>query len=84
MRTIISLAKGLGLDVVAEGVETESQLIQLRNLGCHFGQGYFFSRPLSAEAAGALLRDPPRWFEPSIRDVSVKVAANGAFANKRA
>ena len=45
VRTIISLAKGLGLDVVAEGVETESQLFQLRDLGCQFGQGYFFSRP---------------------------------------
>jgi len=71
VRTIISLAKGLGLDVVAEGVETESQLFQLKDLGCHFGQGYFFSRPLSAEAAGALLSDPPHWFESSIRDVPV-------------
>jgi diguanylate cyclase (GGDEF)-like protein/PAS domain S-box-containing protein len=69
VRTIIALAKGLGLDVVAEGVETESQLFQLKNLGCHFGQGYFLSRPLSPEAAGALLRDPPRWFESSLRDV---------------
>ncbi len=68
-RTIISLAKGLGLDVVAEGVETESQLFQLTDLGCHYGQGYSFSRPLSAEAAGALLQDPPRWFESSIREV---------------
>jgi EAL domain-containing protein (putative c-di-GMP-specific phosphodiesterase class I) len=84
VRTIISLAKGLGLDVVAEGVETESQLVQLRNLGCQFGQGYFFSRPLSAESAGALLRDQPRWFEPSTRDVPMKLAAHGAFADKRA
>ncbi len=68
VRTIVSLAKVLGLDVVAEGVETQSQLIQLKDLGCHFAQGFTFSRPLSAEAAGALLRDPPRWFE-SIRDV---------------
>jgi diguanylate cyclase (GGDEF)-like protein/PAS domain S-box-containing protein len=71
VRTIISLAKVLGLDVVAEGVETESQLSQLKDLGCQFGQGYSFSRPLSAEAAGALLKDPPRWFETSIRDVPV-------------
>ena len=69
VRTIVSLAKILGLDVVAEGVETESQLFQLTDLGCHYGQGYSFSRPLSAEAAGALLQDPPRWFESSIRDV---------------
>jgi diguanylate cyclase (GGDEF)-like protein/PAS domain S-box-containing protein len=84
VRTIVALAKTLKLDVVAEGVETESQLLQLRNLGCHFGQGYYFSRPMNAEAAGVLLNDPPRWFEPSSRDGPVKVAANGSFANKRA
>ena len=84
VRTIISLAKGLGLDVVAEGVETEGQLLQLRNLGCQYGQGYFFSRPLSADAAGALLRDPPHWFEPSTRNGPVKAPTNGAVAKKRA
>ncbi|MFI5454725.1 MAG: putative bifunctional diguanylate cyclase/phosphodiesterase [Isosphaerales bacterium] len=71
VRTIISLAKGLGLDVVAEGVETASQLVQLKDLGCHFGQGYFFSRPLTDEAAGALLMDPPRWLEAARRDDSL-------------
>jgi diguanylate cyclase (GGDEF)-like protein/PAS domain S-box-containing protein len=76
VRTIVSLAKGLGLDVVAEGVETENQLFQLKDLGCQFGQGYFFSRPLSAEAAGALLRDPPRWFESSNQDVPAITRVN--------
>ena len=76
VRTIIALANGLGLDVVAEGVETKSQLFQLKDLGCHFGQGYFFSRPLSAEAAGALLRDPPRWFESSNQDVPAITRVN--------
>jgi len=60
VRTILSLAKGLGMDVVAEGVETPSQLVQLRDLGCQFGQGFHFSRPLSAEAAGMLLGEKPR------------------------
>jgi diguanylate cyclase (GGDEF)-like protein/PAS domain S-box-containing protein len=81
VRTIIALAKSLGLDVVAEGVETEGQMSQLRNLGCQFGQGYFFSRPLSAEAVTALLTDQPRWLEPSARDVPVHVAAQGEFAS---
>jgi len=67
VRTIISLAKGLGLDVVAEGVETADQLVQLKDLGCQFGQGYFFSRPLTDLAAGALLMDPPRWLEAASR-----------------
>jgi diguanylate cyclase (GGDEF)-like protein/PAS domain S-box-containing protein len=64
VRTIVSLAQGLGLDVVAEGVETDSQLSHLRELGCQYGQGYIFARPLSGKDAGALLADPPRWFEP--------------------
>jgi diguanylate cyclase (GGDEF)-like protein/PAS domain S-box-containing protein len=67
VRTMITLADVLGLDVVAEGVETALQFAQLRDLGCQFGQGYFFSRPLTAEAAGALLEEPPDWLE-SITD----------------
>ncbi len=65
VRTIVALAHGLGLDVVAEGVETASQLAHLCELGCQFGQGYFFSRPLTAEAASAWLAEPPHWFEPA-------------------
>jgi predicted signal transduction protein with EAL and GGDEF domain len=41
--------------VVAEGVETLGQLDRLREMGCRFGQGYYFSRPLTPEAAGTLL-----------------------------
>ena len=63
IRTIVALASGLGLDVVAEGVETSSQLTQLREIGCQFGQGYLFSRPLSGDDANALLMSPPCWFD---------------------
>ncbi|MGV3743518.1 MAG: putative bifunctional diguanylate cyclase/phosphodiesterase [Burkholderiaceae bacterium] len=52
---IISMAHALGLTVVAEGVETESQLTILRSLGCDEAQGYLFARPMSAEAAGRFL-----------------------------
>jgi diguanylate cyclase (GGDEF)-like protein/PAS domain S-box-containing protein len=55
VRTIISLARNLRLDVVAEGVEDARQWRQLRALGCDAVQGYFFSVPLDAEAAGRLL-----------------------------
>jgi len=48
-KTIIAMAQALGLSTVAEGVETEPQLELLKNLGCDQIQGYFFSRPLSAE-----------------------------------
>jgi EAL domain-containing protein (putative c-di-GMP-specific phosphodiesterase class I) len=45
------LAQNLGMDVVAEGVETKEQLALLRKLGCENGQGYFFSRPVSVGGA---------------------------------
>ncbi|MBC7598391.1 MAG: EAL domain-containing protein [Polaromonas sp.] len=54
-QVVIMLARALDLDVVAEGVETEEELHILRELGSDFVQGYFFFRPLGAEAAGAAL-----------------------------
>ena len=47
-RSIVSLGKSLGLTVVAEGVETQSQLDFLRQHGCHIAQGYLLGRPLEA------------------------------------
>ncbi len=55
VRAIVNLAHNLGLDVVAEGVETQSQLDHLTALGCDYGQGYLFSVPMAAEAATALV-----------------------------
>jgi EAL domain-containing protein (putative c-di-GMP-specific phosphodiesterase class I) len=60
VRTIIELARVLGMDVVAEGIETCEQYRLLRQLGCRFGQGFLFARPLTAEAVGSLLRLPGR------------------------
>ena len=53
---VISLAHSLGLRTVAEGVETAAQAERLRELGCDLAQGFFFHRPLSAEALEDLLR----------------------------
>ena len=50
IRTVISLAENLGFRVVAEGIESEHQRDILRSLGCDYGQGYFYSRPLSIAA----------------------------------
>src|SRR5688572_312359 len=49
IRTIILLARNLGIKVIAEGIETEAQRDELRDLGCDFGQGYFFARPMTAQ-----------------------------------
>ncbi|MBM3225214.1 MAG: bifunctional diguanylate cyclase/phosphodiesterase, partial [Candidatus Tectomicrobia bacterium] len=61
VRTIIALARNLGLDVVAEGVETAEHLAALRILQCNYGQGYWFAKPLEAQAATALLATSPQW-----------------------
>ena len=53
----IGMARGLGLEVVAEGVETEMQLNHLRQLGCLRAQGYLFARPLPAEQITDYLLD---------------------------
>ena len=54
--TIVTLAHSLGMDVTAEGVETAAQLAQLSAIKCKHGQGYLFSMPMEAEAAGALIQ----------------------------
>ena len=57
--TIASLGRDLGLHVVAEGVETEEQRDALRELGCHYAQGFLYSRPLPVEEASRLIEAKP-------------------------
>lgn len=54
-RGIVSLAASLGLRCVAEGIEHEAQVTQLRAIGCGYGQGFFFARPMSADTVTSLL-----------------------------
>ncbi len=55
VRTISTLARNLGMEVIAEGIETEEQYQQLRLLGCEYGQGFLFSQPVNCEAVLHLL-----------------------------
>jgi EAL domain-containing protein (putative c-di-GMP-specific phosphodiesterase class I) len=58
VKTILLLGENLGIEVVAEGIETVHQLEVLRALGCTLGQGYIFSEPLNADDAGKILVQP--------------------------
>jgi diguanylate cyclase (GGDEF)-like protein/PAS domain S-box-containing protein len=60
-RSIVPMANNLHLDVVAEGVETIQQVALLKKLQCKYGQGFYFSRPLSAEGTTALLAGDLTW-----------------------
>ena len=60
VRVVAELARGLGLDVTAEGVETAAAVAWARAAGCALGQGYFFARPLPAEECEA-------WWEAGLR-----------------
>jgi EAL domain-containing protein (putative c-di-GMP-specific phosphodiesterase class I) len=55
IQTIVTLARDLGMNVIAEGVETIEQYDHLRALRCEYGQGFFFSRPLDDAAVAELL-----------------------------
>jgi diguanylate cyclase (GGDEF)-like protein len=61
VRTIVSLADNMGMDVVAEGVETLNQLAHLRDLKCQYGQGYLFSRPVDADSVTVWISRKPHW-----------------------
>ncbi|HYY39414.1 MAG TPA: EAL domain-containing protein [Xanthobacteraceae bacterium] len=57
LRSIIALAHDLGMEVVAEGAETDSDAVELYQLGCEYAQGTYFGEPVSADDAKALLQD---------------------------
>jgi diguanylate cyclase (GGDEF)-like protein len=67
VRAAIHLANELGIECMAEGVETSRQLDVLVKAGCGYGQGYYFSRPMSAERVSRLLAQAPRKLPPAPR-----------------
>jgi EAL domain-containing protein (putative c-di-GMP-specific phosphodiesterase class I) len=67
VRTISTLARNLGMEVIAEGIETEEQHQQLKMLGCEYGQGFLFSRPVHNDGVQHLLaQDARRDLDPDL------------------
>jgi diguanylate cyclase (GGDEF)-like protein len=57
VRSVLNLANSLGIEAIAEGIETAQQLAQLKELGCEYGQGYFFFKPLDVNTAEQLFSE---------------------------
>jgi len=74
LQTIISLAKNLKMRVIAEGIETETQLSLLQSLGCDYGQGYLLARPQTREAIEIMLYEGRSWLP--VQHVSVTEHGN--------
>ena len=66
VKTIVLLAKALEMDVIAEGIEEEVQRDLLRGIMCEYGQGYLFSKPLTAPDMEELLKKDPCWIEEDV------------------
>jgi len=70
VRTIIGLARNLGMDVVAEGTESLAEVRYLQSLDCEFAQGYYFSRPVNDEQAQTFLSENRFMDALSIDDIA--------------
>jgi diguanylate cyclase (GGDEF)-like protein/PAS domain S-box-containing protein len=76
---ILALCKGMKLDVVAEGIETQKQMATLRDLGCEFAQGYLFSKPIAQAGVPAMLdsfQQTRPVFLPAMPNVDASTALN--------
>jgi diguanylate cyclase (GGDEF)-like protein len=78
IKSVVSLGRGLGMDIVAEGIETEFEAVMMMHLGCTELQGYFFSRPIDADAMDELLRS----YEP--KTLSATLQSSRALAHDAA
>jgi diguanylate cyclase (GGDEF)-like protein len=74
VRAVVEMARALGLEIVAEGVETADQLAAVRSLGCHQAQGFYFMPPLPAEEVPGVLAQSP-WQELHAADDEPHVRA---------
>ena len=78
VQAVIALAHGLGIDVVAEGIETAEQLTLLRELACDRGQGFLYARALPAAEAVELLRVGQPFARPAVTELAVPRARRAA------
>ncbi len=78
IQCIINLAKGLHLQVIAEGIETKEQLLKLREMDCDSAQGYFISRPIPDEAIRAFLLNPQiLQFQKQVKEIKdIDISSN--------
>ena len=88
LRSIIALAHDLGMEVVAEGAETDSDAVELYQLGCEYAQGFAFGEPMTSDAARDLLVDKPSRLRAA-QDcvgiiVSLKISGVAGFARQHA
>ena len=74
VQAVITVAKSLQLRVAAEGIETEEQADHLRGMGCDYGQGFFFARPLPAAKVPALLAHPHWTSRPASRRATASLS----------
>jgi EAL domain-containing protein (putative c-di-GMP-specific phosphodiesterase class I) len=75
---VVGMSSALGLTTVAEGVETEAQLVEIMRLGCDAAQGWYFARSQPRQAVDALLAQQPSWpgLVPAPRDTVTDLASH--------
>ncbi len=78
VKTIISLGQQLGMDVIAEGIETAAQLQRLRDLSCNYGQGYFFAKPVPEDVAAVMVAEDKDWLATEETTNTANLADNSA------
>lgn len=76
VQTIVTLAHNLGMNVTAEGIEKVEQLQKLKKLGCEYGQGYFFSKPVNAATAETFLLSRQNWLNFKGTDAVIAMKKN--------
>jgi EAL domain-containing protein (putative c-di-GMP-specific phosphodiesterase class I) len=81
LQTIISLAKNLRMRVIAEGVETKSQLMVLQNLGCDYAQGFLLAKPKNRDETENLLYSRHNWLPEEVSGEFERASLPGADDN---